>query len=273
MISGMTGFGSAQYSSGKIKATVEIKTVNHRYFDITYYLPIGFGSYENAIQLLIQKQISRGRVNVSIKITERPGQTVAVNKELVTSYLRLAKDLKAQFNIENDLKASDLLSFPGVLETRETLVEPNDVWQGLEKTLQKALKSVVAMRSREGRALARDIGLVASKMQIRAKQIHKRINDLLKEKKRLLSPEEFSSYQKSNDVSEEIIRLEHYIQEIKTLLKSQTGAGKKIDFIAQEMQRETNTIGSKVQDKTVSDAVIALKSKVEKIREQAQNIE
>jgi uncharacterized protein (TIGR00255 family) len=273
MIRGMTGFGSGQLSLGKIKAVVEIKTLNHRYFDVSYYLPIGFTSLESVIQSLIQKYIERGRVTVTIKITDKPGHTVSINKETMQGYLKLAQDLRKNFGIDNDLKASDVLRLPGVLETKETLVNPKDVWPQLEKCLQNALKGVVLMRSREGSSLTKDIQLVSNKMLVRIKKIRQRTLELLREKKKTLSVEEFVSFQKGNDVNEEMSRLEHYIQEIKLLLKNQTEVGKKIDFIAQEMQRETNTIGSKVQDKTVSDAVIALKSKVEKIREQAQNIE
>jgi uncharacterized protein (TIGR00255 family) len=129
------------------------------------------------------------------------------------------------------------------------------------------------MRRREGKALCTDINAQLKRMLLQIGLIKNRTGALLKESKDRLTPEEFSSYQKSNDINEELKRLAHYIDEAKALLKQVDGAGKKLDFIAQEMQRETNTIGSKVQDKDVAAAVIAIKSKVEKIREQSNNVE
>ena len=129
------------------------------------------------------------------------------------------------------------------------------------------------MRRSEGRSLAADVANQLKRMTLQTKKIQKKAKFILNEKKKKLTNEEFRSLQRSSDVNEEVTRLLHYIDEIKPLLKGKISVGKKIDFIAQEMQRETNTIGSKLQDKVVSNAVIALKSKIEKIREQAQNIE
>jgi uncharacterized protein (TIGR00255 family) len=147
------------------------------------------------------------------------------------------------------------------------------LWPVLEKSLQKALAGVVIMRRREGKSLSTDINDQLKRMLLRTSLIKSRTSALLKDSKRKMTSEEFSSYQKSNDINEEIARLAHYIDEAKMLLKHGEGSGKKLDFIAQEMQRETNTIGSKVQDKVVAAAVIAIKSKVEKIREQSNNVE
>jgi uncharacterized protein (TIGR00255 family) len=152
-------------------------------------------------------------------------------------------------------------------------VQAADLWPALGKSLQKAVASVVVMRRREGRALSTDINGLLGRMLAQISIIKKRTTALLKENKTKLSTEELASYQKSNDIHEELARLSHYIDEAKALLKQAEGAGKKLDFIAQEMQRETNTIGSKVQDKEVSAAVIALKAKIEKIREQSNNVE
>ena len=129
------------------------------------------------------------------------------------------------------------------------------------------------MRQREGKSLAADMGDKLKKMSARLKAIEKRAAQILKEKQKVLKPEEFSSFQKSIDVNEEIARFTHYIQEMTELFKASIPVGKKMDFIAQEMQREANTLGSKLQDQMVSNAVIALKSKIEKIREQANNVE
>lgn len=273
MISGMTGFGSADIVVGKTKGTVEIKTVNHRYLDVSYYLPTGFSSYEERIAKIIGKSLQRGRVNVAVKITEKPHVQVVVNKEIVHQYMTVAASLAKQEHISNNITVSDILRLPGVVEAKEVFVQANELWPAVEKGLIKAIASVVTMRKREGKALYADITGQLKLMQSRIKEIKNRLTTMLKDAKVKMTNDEFSAFTKSNDVNEEVSRLAHHIEEAKGYLKTTDGVGKKIDFIAQEMQREINTIGSKVQDKAVSAAVIALKSKVEKIREQANNVE
>lgn len=273
MIKGMTGFGSAQLSNDDIKAIIEIKSLNHRYLDLNFYLPVGFGSIEQNIRQLIQKHIERGRITVSVKITDKPTQTIVFHKDAVKKHLNYAKQLKNEFHLKNDLSISDIIKLPGVFEVKESLIYPDDIWPNLQKSIIKALAGLEQMRKSEGRSLASDVSDQLQKMISEIQIVLKRSKELLKECKGKLTADEFSSYQKSADINEEISRLRHYIAEVKGLLKNKISVGKKVDFIAQEMQRETNTIGSKLQDKIVSNAVIALKSKIEKIREQAQNIE
>ncbi len=273
MIKGMTGFGSAQLTWKRVKLVIEVKSLNHRYFDIAFYLPGGFGSLEGKIQPIAQKYIERGRMTVSIKIAQKPSQEIVLNKEVVQKYLRYAKDLAREFHLENDLRLSDVVKLPGAVETRESFLDPEAVWPALEKSLQRAFQGLDQMRQREGRSLAADISGRLKEMAQQMKKIRMRAKAVLQAKRKELTVEEFGAFQKGSDVNEELSRLEHYLQEARALLKSGTSAGKKIDFIAQEMQRETNTIGSKLQDKIVIGAVVSLKSKIEKIREQAQNIE
>lgn len=273
MIKGMTGFGGAQLMWKQVRLVVEVKSLNHRYFDIAFYLPGGFGSLEGKVQQIAQKHIERGRVTVSVKITQKPSQDIVLNKEVVQKYLRYARDLGREFHLENDLRLSDVVKLPGAVEMRESFLDPEAVWPALEKSLRRAFQGLDLMRQREGRSLAADINDKLRRMSRQIKKIKMRSRAVLQAKHKELSAEEFGSFQKGCDVNEEMSRLEHYIQEACLLLKSAVPAGKKIDFIAQEMQRETNTIGSKLQDKIVVGAVVALKSKIEKIREQAQNIE
>jgi len=273
MIKGMTGFGSSFFSSGNLKGSLEIKTVNHRYFDIVFYLPPGFAATEDKIRQFVGKEVERGRITVSVKITEKPQISLAFHKNVVSEYLKYAKVLQKEYNLPNDLTLSDLMRLPGVVDARESVFNSDELWPMLEKSLRQALNSLVHMRKREGKSLYRDIAGLLTRMLRQLTIIRSRAEAVLKEKKKALPNEEFSSYQKSNDINEEISRLAHYIDEVKILLKSDITVGKKMDFVAQEMQRETNTIGSKLQDKVVTNAVIALKSKIEKLREQAQNIE
>lgn len=275
MISGMTGFGTSEITWGKVKGTVEIKSVNHRYLDLAYYLPSGFNSYEDKVQKMVARYLKRGRVTVSVRITDKPQTSISVNKDAVRRYAEIAKALSKELNLRNDLTTADLMKMPGVVEAKESFVQASDLWPAAEKALERALVSLAGMRRREGKSLSVDIGGQLKKMNERMSQIKARANALLKEKKGTLSKDEFLSYQKSNDINEELTRLAHHIDEVKNLLKTKSaeGAGKRLDFIAQEMQRETNTIGSKVQDNLISAAVISLKAKVEKIREQANNVE
>jgi len=273
MIKGMTGFGQAQVLTGKIKAIIEIKSVNQRYLDMNYFLPVGFSAIENKIRQMIQKEIRRGRVTVSMKIIRKEEQEVVLNKNVARKHLRNIRRLKREVGIKGDISLSDLVRLPGVLEAKETLESPEGLWPDLEKGFRRALKGMVSMRQSEGRSLAADVNIQLNRMLLQIKKIQKKARAILNEKKKKLTSEEFRAFQKSSDVNEEIIRLGHYIDEISPLLRSKIPVGKKIDFIAQEMQRETNTIGAKLQDKVVSSAVISLKSKIEKIREQSQNIE
>ena len=273
MIKGMTGFGFSDISVAKTTATVELKSVNHRYLDISYYLPIGFASTENKIRDILQQSLERGKVTVSLKITNKASQSVRLNKETVRSYLKQLGELKKTFSLSGDISVTQLIQLPGVVEVRDSTVGPDTLWPAIEKAIRIALRGLLVMRESEGRSLAKDIGLQSKRMVSQLGKITKRAEVLLNSKRRGLTEEEFLSLQRNSDVNEEIARLLHHIEEIQGLLKSDTGVGKKIDFIAQEMQRETNTIGSKLQDKIVSRSVISLKSRIEKIREQSQNIE
>lgn len=273
MIKGMTGFGSAELSTKLFKMIVEIKTLNHRYFDISYYLPSGFGFVENKIRQMIQKNIERGRITISVKFIQKSSHTISLNKEILKKHIQYAHAISREFGIKNDLVLSDFVKLPGVLEAKEAVLVPEDEWNNLEKCLTKALEGLNKMRESEGKSLAVDVKKNLDEMLLQIKKIQTRGKIIHSEKKKSLTVDEFTSFQKSADINEETSRLAHYIDETKILLKSQTSVGKRMDFIAQEMQRETNTIGSKVQDKIISNAVIQLKSRVEKIREQAQNIE
>lgn len=273
MIKGMTGFGSAQISAGEIKGSLEIKSVNHRYLDLAMFLPAGFGAAENEVRQLISKIVSRGRVTVSFRITGKPAAAITLNKGAVRQYLDYARALKKEFHLENDLRLSDLISLPGVVDAKEVFVKAEEIWPALEKAMKRAVNSMDAMRKREGKALAKDVSGLLKRMLMHLKKIEGRSKVILSDKKKALTMEEFSSFQKSIDINEEVARLSHYIEEFKSLIKADVSIGKKMDFVGQEMQRETNTIGSKLQDKIVSNCVISIKSDIEKLREQAQNIE
>jgi len=273
MIKGMTGYGCAQVSWKQIKGTIETKSQNHRYFDLVFYLPLGFSALEDKIRQIVTREIRRGRVTLSFKMSSKPTEQYVLNKQAVKSYFQQAKTLKRTFALEDKITFSDLIGLPGVIEVKETPVDLNLFWPAFEKTLRRSLMGCMHMRTREGISLALDFKQILKQMTALAKKIQKQAQSILTRQKKRLTSDEFVSFQKSNDISEELARLKHYIEEFKRLLASKDIVGKKMDFIAQEMQRETNTIGSKMQDTVVSSAVISLKSHIEKLREQAQNIE
>ncbi len=273
MIKGMTGFGYASLSSGNIRGFVEVKSVNHRYLDVGYYLPMGFASVENKIRDLLRRRIERGRITASLKITNKPGMTIGFNREVAQKYLQKSRTLKKELYLKGDLSLAEVIHLPGVLESKETTIKPEVLWPVIERSINVALASMLNMRKREGQSLCADSKDKLRRMLLQIKKIKSREKNIIRAKKRKLNKEEFVAFLKSDDINEEVARLIHHVEEFKRLLKLNGAVGKKLDFIAQEMQRETNTIGSKIQDKIISNAVIALKTKIEKLREQAQNIE
>jgi len=273
MIKSMTGFGAAEFVCGTTKGTVEIKSVNHRYLDIAYFLPPGFVSLEEKIRQSLQKNIHRGRVTVFVKIIQKGAPVITFNKNAISSYLKNERVIKKEYKLSGDLSLTELIRLPGVVDVQESELQPNVLWPAIEKGLKKAIISLSAMRRREGASIISDARKQTSSMLLETKKIKLREKKVLSAKKKELLTEEFQSFQKSIDVNEELSRLLHHVAEYKRLLSSQTAVGKKLDFIGQEMQREANTLGSKLQDKVVSTAVVVLKSKIEKLREQAQNVE
>src|SRR3989338_4923917 len=136
MINGMTGFGSAFFAAGNLKGAFEIKTVNHRYFDIVFYLPPGFAAAEDKIRQLVGKVIDRGRITVSVKITEKPHISLIFNKDVVGEYLRYAKTLQKEYRLTNNLTVAELIRLPGVVEAREAVLDSEGLWPALEKSIQ-----------------------------------------------------------------------------------------------------------------------------------------
>jgi len=150
MIKGMTGYGNAKINTAELKGVVEVKTLNSRYLDVSYYLPIGYGSLEDKIRKFCLKYMERGRLTVSFKITQRRAEEVRLNKGAIESYLKYAKQLKRQYKLENDLTLSDLFRLQGVFETKENLISPEKMWPLLEKCLKQAIKDLLTMRKSEG---------------------------------------------------------------------------------------------------------------------------
>jgi uncharacterized protein (TIGR00255 family) len=208
-----------------------------------------------------------------MKIVKKQEPRLSFNKSVVRDYLRREKEIKKEFGLQGDLTLSDLIRLPGVVEVHDVEPQAGSLCPAIERGTAKAVNLLIVMRLREGKSIVKDMENQMSRMSLGINTIRAKEKEILAHQKQKITTEEFESFQKGIDINEELSRLSHHIDEVRRLFKQKEAVGKRIDFIAQEMQREANTIGSKLQDKVVSSAVIALKSSIEKLREQAQNIE
>ena len=292
MIKSMTGFGKGEikFPGGQIIA--ELKTVNHKFFDASLKLSETIAPFEDRIKDLLQKKISRGKVNVNI-IYENSGakdEVIAINRKLAKSYYSGILGLQKALGLKEPVGLKDLISLPGVINYAATQESLTVLWPKLEKALSAALSALITDREKEGKALHKDfikrvaaidkmLTEIKSSSHLSIKEYRERFENRVKnlisghkmDKGRLEM--EVAIFAKNIDISEEITRLKNHLANFKRTLGVNGEAGKKIDFIAQELHREINTIGSKASDFKISKNVIEIKSEIEKIREQAKNIE
>lgn len=273
MIRGMTGFGRQGFTKSKIKGLVELRSLNHKYFDVAFHLPNGFGSFEEKLKRLLHKDIMRGKVNASLVLTCRPDDRIAVRKDIASNYLKTFKTLNKSLHLKSDLGLSNVVTLPGVIRCEEYQISPEQLWPQAERATKIALASLVKMRQAEGKSLYLDIADKINKIQAELKLIPLRVKQIIAAKKSSLPAEEFSAFLKGSDINEELTRLSYHLKSIKSKLSDNGAVGKELDFIAQELQREINTISAKLLDHAISARVIKIKSLVEKIREQLQNVE
>jgi uncharacterized protein (TIGR00255 family) len=288
----MTGFGKGEIKFPGGQIVIEIKTVNHKFFDASLKLPETIAPFEDRIKELLQKKINRGKINVNI-IYENSGsknEVIAINRRLAKSYYAGIAGLKKSLGLQEPIGLKELIGLPGVINYAATQESLTVLWPKIEKALSAALASLISDREKEGKALHKDFCrrvAVISEMLAEIKlsshlsikeyraRFEKRVKDLTSgheiDKGRLEM--EVAIFAKNIDISEEITRLKNHLANFKRTLGVNGEAGKKIDFIAQELHREINTIGSKASDFKISKNVIEIKSEIEKIREQAKNIE
>jgi uncharacterized protein (TIGR00255 family) len=292
LIKSMTGFGKGETKFPGGQIIVEIKTVNHKFFDASLKLPETIAPFEDRIKEVLQKKINRGKVNVNI-IYENSGakdEVIAINRKLAKSYYTGIVGLKKSLGLKEPIGLKELISLPGVVNYAATQESLTVLWPKIEKALSAALASLIVDREKEGKALHKDffkrvaamekmLAEIKSSSHLSVKEyrarFEKRVRDLTSghkmDKGRLEM--EVAIFAKNIDISEEITRLKNHLANFKRTLNVNGEAGKKIDFIAQELHREINTIGSKAGDFKISRNVIEIKSEIEKIREQAKNIE
>ena len=292
MIKSMTGFGRCEVAEHDRKFTVELKSVNHRYLDINIKMPKKLGFFESAIRSLLKEYMQRGKVDVFISYEDDTEENFALkyNKEIAAAYLTYLNQMADAFGLENDIRVSTLSRYPEVFTMEEQSVDEKELWTILEKALRGACVQFVDSRIAEGERLAADlidklntmlgyVDFIEERSPIIIAEYRKRLEEKVLElfadrqidENRIVT--EVTIFADKICVDEEMVRLRSHVESTKSTLAEGGSIGRKLDFIAQEMNREANTILSKTTDLEVSDVGINLKTDIEKVREQIQNIE
>ena len=292
MIKSMTGYGRGQGIVDGLSIVVEIKSVNHRYYEYSSRLPRAYGFLDDKLKNYLQQRISRGKVDVFVQIDalETAGSEVVVNHALAESYLTALKEIADKYAVREDVTVTALARYPDVLTVRQVSLEEDAVWAALQQVTDEALDRFVAMREKEGARMREDIlsradTIIKAVEAVEARspqtvkehmdKVTARMRELLEgaavDEARLLT--EAAIYADKIAVAEETVRLRSHIDQLHQLLDSGEAIGRKLDFLVQEMNRETNTIGSKCSDLELTRIVVDVKAEIEKIREQIQNIE
>ncbi len=292
MIKSMTGFGRSEYLDEKRKITVEIKAVNHRYLDCSIKMPKKLSFFEASIRTLLKDYIQRGKVDIFITYEDYTEDNfhLKYNRDIAKAYLMYLREMAGEFGIEDDIRVSTLSRYPEVFSLDEVGVDEDEIWTDLEKVIREAASAFVDSRIKEGDNLKSDLIDKLDAMLGYVEAIEKRAPEIIEEYKKNLCAKvtdlladakideqrilgEVTLYADKICVDEEIVRLKSHIGTTKEILETGGSVGRKLDFIAQEMNREANTILSKANDLATSDVAIDLKTDIEKVREQIQNIE
>ncbi len=292
MIKSMTGFGRYEAADDERKITVEMKSVNHRYLETGIKMPKKLNFYEAGIRNILKKYISRGKVDVFITFEDFSEGKVCLhyNEDLAGEYMSIFKYMSEQFGIDNDIKVSALARMPEVITMEDQDGDDETIWQLLEQAVDKACQAFVETRISEGERLKADLIDKLDNMlklvdfiELRSPQVVDEYRNRLEDKVTELLADstvdegriatEVTIFADKICVDEETVRLRSHIESTKAALLEGGSVGRKLDFIAQEMNREANTILSKANDLQVTDCAITLKTEIEKVREQIQNIE
>lgn len=292
MVKSMTGYGRSESHFQGQTITIEIRAVNHRYLDCTPRLPRVYLFLEDRIKTMVQSHISRGKVEVfvSLENTGELSPKISINHPIAQSYCKVFQELAKEYKIENDLTVSKLVKYPDIFHIDHDLEHSEPMADEILQALQKALHDFDTMRTREGHELEQDILARCDDIQILIQNIQKRSPETVSEYRQKLQKRmeevlsavpidetrvlaEAALYADKIAIDEEIVRVYSHLNQVKLLLKLDGPIGRKLDFLMQEFNRETNTIGSKCNDIEISHWVVDLKAELEKIREQIQNME
>jgi len=290
----MTGYGRGECAQDGFKATVELGAVNRRQSEISVNLPRELEMLETQIRDVINRHVARGRVTARITIHTANGRLSAqahINLPLAKAYTTELGKLAKHLKLSGDVTLDHVLRAPGVFQTDEELVDAEGIWPAVEKALQQALTALLKMREREGAHLAKDLAARTALMRRAMEKIQKQapqttenhrqqllnrikaagLENIAPDDERLLK--EVVLFADRSDISEELTRLQSHFQQFEDCRQAKAPVGRTLDFLAQEMNREINTIGSKANDAVIAREVVTLKAELEKFREQAQNVE
>jgi len=292
MIKSMTGYGKSEQTIDSLNVTVEIKSVNHRYFEFSARVPREYGFLEEKLKKYCNLLITRGKVEcyVSVEDLEEREMEVNVNETLAAGYVKALKELSERFGLKDDISAVTLSRYPDVITLHKASEDEERIWNAVKTVAETAVSKFIEMRETEGSKLRGDIlsradyiiecvefieGRSPETVREYNEKLKQRMKELLGDaavdEQRLLN--EAAIYADKIAVDEETVRLRSHISQLREFMNSSEAIGRKLDFLVQEINREANTIGSKAQDVDIAKKVIAIKAEVEKIREQVQNIE
>ena len=292
MINSMTGYGRGQYTADNLEITLEIKSVNHRYFEFSARTPRVYAFLEEKLKSYFSSRISRGKTDVFVSIENSGDDSaeVEVNEALATAYVEALRKLRDDYNLADDISVSTLARNNDIFKIRKKELDEDVVWSAVSSAADLAFTAFIKMRGEEGARLVTDVTqrtaeiikhveYIESKSPETVKAYRERIETKMREligdkqidENRLIT--ETAIFADKVAVDEETVRLRSHIEQLGDLLKSGEAVGRKLDFVIQEMNREANTIGSKAQDVEITRRVVEIKSQIEKIREQIQNIE
>lgn len=288
----MTGFGRAKAIVGNYDITVEIKSVNNRFLELSSRIPRAYQFLDEKLKSAVKSKVSRGKLDLSVLIEDVSGSDteIAVNDSYVQKYLAAAESLSKKYKIKNDLKISSLITNAEVFKTVKKDIDESACEEAVMSVLKKALDNFINMRETEGEKLKADVLSRADMILEKVKFIESRSEESVNDYKQRLEQKiteilnnsdfdesrvltEVAIFADKVAVDEETVRLKSHISQLSSVFESGEPIGRKLDFIVQEMNRETNTIGSKAQSIEITSAVVDMKSEIEKIREQIQNIE
>lgn len=292
MMKSMTGYGRSQKTVNGLDIMVEIKSVNHRYFEFSARIPRVYGFIEDKLKSLVSKSISRGKVDVNVTIFAVDGKNaeVKINHEMARSYVEALRSIKDELELKDDLSLSVIARMPDVFNVVNAEQDEDEIWKVVEAVADEAIASFVRMREIEGARMCDDILGRLKAVEEMVEQVEvlspqsvtdykarlmAKLNEVLEGKNideaRVLT--EVAIFSEKLAVDEETVRLRSHLKQFNELVKKNEPVGRKLDFLLQEINREVNTTGSKCQDVEVTSVVVNMKSEIEKIREQIQNVE
>ncbi|MCK9443511.1 MAG: YicC family protein [Tissierellaceae bacterium] len=293
MLMSMTGFGRGEFVNELFKIKVEIKGVNHRYSDINIKMPRHISYLEERVKKTVKEKISRGKIDIYINVDyiNESAIDIKVDIPLAKSYKGTLEKLTNELGIEDNIRLFNILSMPEIVKIEKKELDEDTVWQYLSTALSDALNDILNMKTVEGKSMKDDmlskleaIEAMINEIELRSpfivseykERLKERISEILDkdielDENRLMF--EIALFADKSNINEEIVRLKSHIDQFRTIVDEDDVVGRKLDFLIQEMNRETNTIGSKANDLVISKNVVTIKSEIEKIREQVQNIE